>query len=1528
MEKHKRWQSLLIIGVVLLTIYNILPTVFFYTKPLNKPVDEKTATNVATAALERVNQLEQGSKEWLESYCNLLHIKPDSISVDPSTPQILEVTFKKREHADVLTQYLPRAGNLIPFYPSQLSVYHRDIAPTDEGFIEEENSEHKVYVLRKIPLRFNMKSSGEFFTFAPKFAANNEPTAAYRDLIQDRLGQVVYSVAGPSENGQLTALALDNLAGPRGSDFLLKIAENIQSYQKAFGIDSPITKRFYKTFSQSLHQHAPQETINSLTQAIETLKDRVHTEKVALKSEQEAKQQKQEFLEPFQKERLSALTRHEETLLSALTALKSHRSSFINKQSTLTLHAISSIIEKAEQKNGMQVIELGSYNPIVKAIHLDWGDQSFFLELHKDIVQKKNGDALSSRERDAISQLIYDEIAKISRESSEELKPHHSGYQIALNILPDSTSFLQFNLSEIANAQMHHIKNLIKESWNPETKDLQKGQYPLLAWSDFSTLPKNEQHLSLVLYSPSTAKGETPAGFRTNSIYVIAKDLLKIAKKFESAPNSPQAKQFFKDFQKLEKIMQTNGFLGYAGTTYPLSSAFANDFIFEAEDYYLPVLQATRENFSVHGTKQFAVLELSNIRQRILTTNRIETAMHEDLLKWKDEYNSAQVDPTERMRFDVPKPTTNVLWSNLGLSAKKYFRGDERKILQWGLDMSGGKTVQVQLRDANNRPVTDEADIKQGMNELYNRVNKMGVSEVSIRQEGNAITIDFPGSQSLSAADLVKASSMTFHVMNEKFSIDSQQPLAETTNRFLQEIWNEAVVTNKKDSESIATIAWSHLYGDSMDPENVQPRSESARILYENGLRLSDPNDPAMSSSLNDTISKIAILQGNSFTEWSGQTHPLVVVFNNYALEGSSLENVHANYDPTKGNFLSFDVKSSQSLSSGEKINPRNELHTWTSLFSKENIVGTPYESYTKGRGWRMAVILNGKIVSAPTLDSPLSNSAMISGHFTQREVNRLVADLKAGSLTFTPQILSEKNVSPDLGIKERYQGIAATIIALIAVIAVMIGYYRFAGLVASIAVLFNLLIMWATLQNIGAAITLAGIAGIILTVGMAVDANVLVFERVREEFAKTGKLALAVAAGYKKAYSAILDSNITTIIAALILLHFDSGPIKGFAVTLIIGIVSSMFTALFMTRYFFSRWVQNPKHTKLTMMNLIRGRNFNFLKWGRFSIALSALVIVVGAFFFTKNLNTILGMDFTGGFTTTIELQTAKDGHYRESVEKALINAGASQQDIQIRELSPNNQLRIFLSKNMNLVDKPFYGMPVELSLENPQYSYETNPRLVWLVNALEQNNLSLTEKSLSQVDQNWKNISGQMSDTMRNNAVIGLVIALLCILAYITIRFEFTFAISATIGLAFDVLITLALLAIFHSAGIPIQIDLNTVAALMTIVGYSLNDTIIVFDRVREDMRVMKKNSFKEIINHALNITLSRTIMTSFTTLLVLIALVIFGGSSIFGFSLIMAIGVVVGTLSTFFLAASLLLFFQRKESSEENIVLNGTH
>lgn len=1519
MEKQKRWQYYLIVAVILLTTYNILPTIFYYTKPLKSSIEEKKARSIASSIVKRVNDLEPEAENWIGSYCNLIKLKPLSIKLDPAQPQFITVNFKNSEDANLFRQVLPRAGSLIPFVPAQLSLYN----PNDL-------TSKSVTVQRRIPIHFNEDNLSQYYQYSAKFDNRGFPTPLYRALVNDRALQIGMAFGGPSENALYVQGIVNNLKQDQTDDLIVFLAQNIVSFTKVYGEASEASQRYFASFSQLENRNRAQ-LIQDFSAKLEQLIQKIKKEKSELADERELLKTTGGFLETVKQQRLDLLMTREKILQSASGIVKRNTKAFASGLDPWNFASLGASVQEIEQTpSQIESISLNGRNPYIDSISIDWTNEKITLSLYPDLTAfnfNAAQDPSAAYLNDLADQLLYNEIAHASRQTGEQIAPSMGKFTVNLNQLTNSKSFIAWKLSSIAQAQVEQMKDMLFLTWNPRHPDLSHDHLPIYDYETYSSLPADQQKLALVIYSPALYKKIPPQGFHMDSIYVIAKGMDHLINRLQSDGSSAQAQQFVEEFKQLRSILQQNGFVGYSGGSFALSPEFSQDFIFEAEDYFQTVLKATREGFAVHGTKRYAVLEFTDVEQRILTENKIDNHTHEDLLKWRDDYYAAQLGIKGVSKFDIPKPTQNVYWDNFKLSFVKYFRGDDRKILHWGLDLSGGKTVQIELRDSNNRAVTSEVDIKQGINELYNRVNKMGVSEVSIRQEGSYITLDFPGSQGLSATDLVKASTMYFNIVNEKFT-PNNPALADAANRFLQDIWNEAVVTNRKSAEELNLIAWKHLYGDSMDPEVIQPRTEAARLLYENGLRLANPQDASPSSIFSENYSKLALFRGNDITDWQGQTHPLIIVFQNYALEGSNLDQVHASYDPSKGNFLSFSIKGSYTGKEGQKIQPRDDLYAWTSQFAKEKITGTSLESFSSGRGWRMAVILNGTIISAPTLDSALKDSAMITGSFTQREVNQLEADLKAGSLSFTPHIVSEKNVSPELGSKEKASGIVSVLLSLTLVIAVMIGYYKFGGFVASVAVVFNLLIMWATLQNLEATMTLAGIAGIILTVGMAVDANVLVFERIREEFAVSRRIGSAVDAGYRKAFSAILDSNVTTIIAAMILLQFDSGPIKGFAVTLIIGIVSSMFTALFMTRFFFAGWVQKPTNKSLNMLNWFKSKGYDFLKYTKTTLMLSSIIILAGGYMLIHERHTMFGMDFSGGYALNVELRPQSKGNYRQLVEEALIKQGATQQDIQIRELTPSNNIRIFLSRSLQQPGHPFYGMPLELDTKELGFSYESNPKIVWAVEALNKSGIELAPQSLNNLDKNWVEVSGQMSDTMRNSAIIGLSIALLCILIYITLRFEFKYAISATLCLAHDVIFTVGTMAILHALGLPIQIDLNTVAALMTMVGYSLNDTIIVFDRLREDVRLMRKSSFSEIINHALNVTLSRTVLTSGSTLLVLIPLIFLGGSTLFGFALVMAIGVIFGTLSSLYIAAPLMKFFHdREEKKNAKMVASST-
>lgn len=1504
MQKGKRWQFWVIIIVIALTIYNILPTVFYYSKPLKKPVDIKKSESISTSIMKRVNVLEQDSISWLKSYCKMLKIKPSYIKGNPNNAQHIDIEFYSIEDANKFKSHIRRSGSLISFVPSQLTISDNQL----------ELDTKKLTIQRQIPIRFDIEKVNNFFEFTTKYDDQKNISNLYKEITFDRASEISYAVAGISENAILLDSIIKDPSSYTSKNMIYSLVHSILDFTSIFDQNSPVAARFFASFTQGYFDN-PKEAIQILIDSISNLRDETKLEKTVIKKEEATTK----FLSDDQRQKLYILDKRETALINAENILKNNINKFSKGQSPLTTKEINQKLNDAFKANPSDLVKVDfkSNNPFINQIIVDFENDKIFLTLQKDIVQTQ--ELLKDQKKDLFDQLLINEIARLSTRTDEKISFQKDEFAINLHSLENTKSYLILKLSEIAKICSKEIYNTVKEDWNPTHPELASDSFPIYDYETYKKLPKEQKQFCLVIYSPTVENEQIPQGMNSNSIYVIAKGLNKIMQKYSNFEKTQEAQNFIKDFKKLQSVLNQNGYLGFPGTLLSKNSEFNNDFIFENDNYYQTLLKSTREDFNVYGSKKYAILEFTNIAQRILTLNKIETSIQEDLLKWRDDYNSAQVNIDTSVRYDFPAPTKNVLLNNLFLSLKKYFRGDERKILHWGLDLSGGKTVQIELRDQNNRVVKDEDALKQGTNELYNRVNNMGVSEVNIRTIDNNIVLDFPGAQGLSAQELVKASSMSFHIVNEKFNI-LNPTLAEHVNKFLQEVWNEAIVTNKKDIQSINSIAFRHLYGKSFSSDDVEPTSESARILHENGLRLASPDTTEVSSSFNDTISKIAIFRGDDVSQWQNQTHPLLIVFNNYALEGQNLTNIRSAYDPSQGNFLTFEVRGSFTNKEGIKINPREELHTWTSQFSKDKIAGTPLEMLSKGQGWRMAVILNDYIISSPTLRADLKDSAMITGSFSLREVNQLATDLKAGSLSFTPHILSEKNVSPELGVKERIKGIIATFVALLLVIGAMIYYYKFAGVVASVAVFFNLIIMWATLQNINATLTLAGIAGIILTVGMAVDANVLVFERTREEFALTGRISSAIQNGYKRAFSAIFDSNITTIIAALILLHFDAGPIKGFAVTLIIGIVSSMFTALFMTKFFFNKWAQNPNHIKLNMLNIVKSKNFNFLKFSKYVFVVTGIIILVGCFTLAVQRKSVLGMDFTGGFSLNVEVQKMDTPDYRAKIETALLNKGATNQDFTVRELNPSNNLRILFGTSMQLKGKPFYEMPIEVSVVDKQYNYQTNPRIAWVVNALESQGIKITPRSLEKLDQNWTLMSGQMSDSMRNNAIWGLSLALIALLIYITFRFEFKYAVSAIICTFHDVIITVAFIAILNYLGVPVQIDLNTIAALMTIIGYSLNDTIVIFDRIREDMTLMRKNTFSEIINHSINITLSRTTITSGTTLLALLGLVLLGGSTIFSFSLVMTIGVIIGTLSSIFIASPLMLMFHNMQLKKE--------
>ncbi len=531
------------------------------------------------------------------------------------------------------------------------------------------------------------------------------------------------------------------------------------------------------------------------------------------------------------------------------------------------------------------------------------------------------------------------------------------------------------------------------------------------------------------------------------------------------------------------------------------------------------------------------------------------------------------------------------------------------------------------------------------------------------------------------------------------------------------------------------------------------------------------------------------------------------------------------------------------------------------------------------------AIVLDNEVISAPVIQAHIpGGTGIITGQFTVEDSTNLAVLLRAGALPAELEFLEERTIGPELGADSIAAGQIACIVAFVLVLAFMWASYGVFGLFANIALIINVGLIFGLLSMIGATLTLPGIAGIVLTIGMAVDANVLVFERIREEMKTAKGAARAIELGYEKALSAITDANITTFITALILYAMGSGPVRGFAITLGLGIITSVFTAIFVTRLIVVMWFERKRPKRVlegrTLRLVPKDTSWDFFKRWKLSLGLSGFLIVIAlGSFLLQGLN--YGIDFRGG--TTIRTESAQQvdvGQYRDAITPLELG------DVSITE-----------------VFDPTFGPDqnvtmIRIQAQEGQESVSADT-IAQVETALQEVVPDLTFTSVESVG---PKVSGELIQT----AVIAVLLAIGAVLVYIWLRFEWQFALGAVIALVHDVVLTIGIFS-----EVQIQFDLAIIAALLTIVGYSLNDTVVVFDRVRENLRKYKKKPLKEVLNISINETLSRTMMTSVTTLLALLALFVLGGDVIRGFVFAMIWGVIVGTYSSVFVASTMLLW-----------------
>ncbi|MDG1718446.1 MAG: protein translocase subunit SecD, partial [Flavobacteriales bacterium] len=560
-----------------------------------------------------------------------------------------------------------------------------------------------------------------------------------------------------------------------------------------------------------------------------------------------------------------------------------------------------------------------------------------------------------------------------------------------------------------------------------------------------------------------------------------------------------------------------------------------------------------------------------------------------------------------------------------------------------------------------------------------------------------------------------------------------------------------------------------------------------------------------------------------------------------------------------------------------------------------------------------VAIVLDGTIRSCPVINTQIKGgSSVISGSFSSSEANDLANILGSGKLKSKLNILQQSVVGPSLGQASIDASMSSFMIALFIVFLYMIFYYYGAGIVSNVALISNLFFIFGVLASTGMVLTLPGIAGIVLTIGMSVDANVLIYERIREELTNGKGVRLAIEDGYKSAYTSIIDANVTTLLTGIILYIFGSGPIKGFATTLIIGILTSLFCAIFITRLVISARLHKGKSisfsTRLTK-GAFKNLNIDFIGKRRVFYVLSAIVILFGGYSLsTKGLD--YGIDFSGGRTYIVNMpnETITNEDIKESLSKVFVNEDGSVQSIQVSKF---NDLTEKDSLNQNNVAVDAVKITTKYMIDSDDKNADS------IVTATLLNGLGgdFTDKNIV----SYQKVASTIADDIRSSAWGSIIFSLLVIFLYILVRFKkWQFSLGAVIAVFHDVLIVLSVFSVLYGIlPFSLEIDQAFIAAILTIIGYSLNDTVVVFDRVREYMINYKKKEVHEFINQSLNSTLSRTINTSLTTFFVLLVIFLFGGEVIKGFMFALMVGVIVGTYSSLFVASPIMVdTIKRKE------------
>lgn len=792
------------------------------------------------------------------------------------------------------------------------------------------------------------------------------------------------------------------------------------------------------------------------------------------------------------------------------------------------------------------------------------------------------------------------------------------------------------------------------------------------------------------------------------------------------------------------------------------------------------------------------------------------------------------------------------------------------------------------------------AMVDNSYNTLRTRIDRFGVVAPNIKkmERDGQILLELPGIKEPERVRKLLQGSANLEFYETYNAQDLQGVLAQLSDAAAKEVPAEEV-----NADTAKVVADTAAVAAKEDLKKAEPQVRTlAAMLWANGQfggpvvgTVNVQDTAAVNAILNSSAAK-QLLPTNLKLAWSvkgvdakDRLYQLVALKTQAGkprLGGDVVEDASYEFDNLQGNIVNMSMNNEGS-------------RRWAQI-TQENL------------GKSVAIVLDDQVYSFPTVNSVIEGGrSQITGNFTPEEASDLANVLKSGKMAAKVNIVSESVIGPSLGQQAIESGIWSFVIALVALMLFMIAFYGFTpAMVANCCLIINLFFTLGILASFQAVLTLSGIAGIVLSLGMAVDANVLIFERTKEELRAGKNVKSALADGYKNAFSAIFDSNLTSVITAIILLVYGTGLIKGFATTLLISIICSFYSAIFLSRLAFE-WLltkqkyQNLKFTTKFSENFLKGTQINFLGQRKKAWTIIAVVIAVVVASFVFN-GIDKGIDFSGGRNYIVQFDhDVKTSEIADQLEPLFPESSLS-------VITIDNDSKVRISTNYKIADEAA-GVDDEVM------------QLLYKGLAIELNGMSYDDFSVSNEEVGvvlTEKVGPSIASDMTTGAVWAVLLSLIAIALYILLRFrDISFSVGALASLAFTSFVIIGFYSLF-SGILPfsMEIDQSFIAAILTIIGYAINDTVVVFDRVREMIGLYPKSDREEIINKSLNTTLTRTIMTSVTTALVLLCIFIFGGETIRSFTFAMLFGVIIGTLSTIYVATPIAFVMQKRKIAKK--------